>query len=395
MKEWIVWVIKNKEWIFSGVGITILLGALSVIKFIILPQKRIKLINSNRIYTSLEVLERNNGTLDDNKEQDTLIYYVSEKEGDTFRIIPRMQYWEDVLLMGRPMRPLWYWWDAFDWDFPNLDIKVQNNTCETLYLTDIVFEVHKSIPNPAPIIYMKAHNLFSTNPRHLDFRNDGWGEIRDLTLRINCSPSHNDNFETFDLEKHFEELGNLDITSMLQNLTGIDFYSFDQEQKELLNQPGYYLTEDEYERMFKDLMIKWFGKYSSGMAYVNGIIEFNSDTINEKNHHYSLLFSSPVYLFEYSMPALPAPPTYQYDIELSTEGKNYNVTKPISQVIKPGETDRFSIKIHAQKSSYHIIDIYMKSISNKKISLKDNLQLSICIPCSGAKFIENQDSSNR
>lgn len=45
--------------------------------------------------------------------------------------------------------------------------------------------------------------------------------------------------------------------------------------------------------------------------------------------------------------------SYQYSLKFLTEGTNYRRDVPISQAVKPGDVDRFTFEIKAEKSSVH------------------------------------------
>lgn len=141
------------------------------------------------------------------------IYYTESRTSEGIYIKPSMRYWDNILQNKKPMIPICYDWEPFLWGFPNMDIKVLNSTSKTLYLTDIVFDVAHSIPDPSPILYIRKSGLAS-NSRHLDLRNDGWGVLKNVVIRINCSPSTNTNFSTFGASKALgliEESRNIDL----------------------------------------------------------------------------------------------------------------------------------------------------------------------------------------
>ena len=108
---------------------------------------------------------------------------------------------------------------------------------------------------------------------------------------------------------------------------------------------------------------------------------------------YKKQFSAVVDLYDYSYCGVPAPPSYQYDIELRVCGESYTVRKPISQVLKPGEIDRFNVRIHCEKSARHIMDVCLMDITGRRIQVGKKIQLDITVPRSGIRYIDRQNET--
>ena len=336
----------------------------------------------NTISTSLDIMENKDFFNEEDIPQERWINYIQKSEDNIFSIIPKLQYWEDILLMHKPMNPLFYEIEPFKWDLPNFDIKVLNNSDTSLFLTEIIFEVKTSTLNPSPLIFIVGCGS-EMRARHIELSNDGWGEIRNLKMKINCDTKFNENFDEFTAEEY---IGNfltdkkVDLTNMLHKITKIDFENFDCEYNKPYN-------NGEYKIYCEQLLKKYFGKYSSGKAFVNGILEFDADTIEKENRHFTLKFSSWINLYENTLAGAFVEPSSQYYIELPVEGSNYVIRKSISQELHPSKADRFNLKIYCEKSSAHVLNIYLKDISGKKIEVKKNVHLNICIPRSGSKYI--------
>lgn len=344
----------------------------------------------NAISTSLDIMENEDIFNEHHIPQERWLYYIQESKDNMYSIIPKLQYWENIIFNNKPMSPIFFYWEPFKWELPNLDIKVLNNSDNTLFITEIIMEISSSILNSSPLIFIRGHGT-DTNARHLDLNNDGWGKIKNLKIKINCNTIFNEKFDEFSAEEYIGDIEaekNIDISNMLYNITKINFEDFDSAFEELKKSVKCY---SEYEIRREELFDRYFGEYKSGKVYVNGLLDFEANAIEENDRHYTLKFSSWIYLYQDFWPALPAPPSYQYDIELPVQGNNYIVKKTISQVLKSGEADRFDLKIHCTKSSNHIMDIYLKDINGNKIEVKKNVHLNICIPRSGSRYIETDD----
>ena len=346
------------------------------------------------VYGYLGVMESNGSESRHLTPRDRWIYYTENRTADEVTICPSMHYWDNVLQGKNPMTQISYIWEPFAWEFPNLDIKVLNNTNNTLYLTDIVVDVASSELDPSPILYIK-HPTFSSNKRHLALYNDGWGPLKNVSIHINASPNKNTNFDYFGASENLgmiEQYLNIDLTQMLHTLTGIDFRGFDQavQRSHSWDSDDFYgdvmLNPEDNPGLFS----KYLGAYANGFAHVNGILKFDADTIDEQNKHYAIKFSAVVDLYDYSYCGVPAPPSYQYDIELRVCGESYTVRKPISQVLKPGEIDRFNARIHCEKSARHIMDVYLMDITGRRIQVGKKIQLDMTVPRSGIRYIDRQ-----
>lgn len=349
------------------------------------------------IYGYLSLMESQNSGSENLTPRDRWIYYTENRTADRITICPSMHYWDTILHDQNPMTQISYIWEPFAWEFPNLDIKVLNNTSDTLYLTDIVFEVVSSRLDPSPILYIE-HPAFSSNKRHLALYNDGWGPLKNVSIRINSSPIQNADFENFGASENLgviEQYQNIDLSQMLHTLTGIDFKGFDQAVQRISGCDsddfwGYEMPDPKH---YHSLFRKYLGTYANGFAHVNGVLEFDADTIDEQNRHYAIKFYAVVDLFDYAYVGAPAPPSYQYDIQLRVYGERYTVRKPISQVLKPGEIDRFNVRIHCDKSARHIMNVNLMDITGRKIPVEKNIRLDMTVPRSGIQYIQRRNET--
>lgn len=349
------------------------------------------------IYVYLGAMESTESESRSLTPQDRWLYYAENRTADGITIWPSMRYWDNILQQKQPMVPISYIWEPFAWDFPNLDIKVLNNTNETLYLTDIVFEVACSKPDPRPILYIERP-AFSSNKRHLALYNDGWGSLKNVNIRINSRPVKNTDFNNYGASAYLGTIDkhqNIDLTEMLHTLTGIDFDGFDQAVARISRHNSYgddWIDPDHNSALFR----RYLGAYAKGIAYVNGILDFDADTIEEQNRHYAIMFSAAVDLYDYAYAGIPAPPSYQYDIQLQVSGESYTVRKSISQVLKPGEIDRFNVRVYCEQSSQHTINVCLMDITGRKIPIDSIIQLDMCVPRSGIQFIcrQNEQKNN-
>jgi hypothetical protein len=86
---------------------------------------------------------------------------------------------------------------------------------------------------------------------------------------------------------------------------------------------------------------------------------------------------------------MPAPPTYGYDLFLEAGKSKYVKYLPISQVIKPGETDNFLVKIATNKSAQFDLTISLKDTSDSNILVRKVL-LDVFVPRSQVGRFNNK-----
>jgi hypothetical protein len=82
---------------------------------------------------------------------------------------------------GGPIDPTAYNWVPFSWDFPHLDVKLLNNSNETVLFSDFIFDVSSSRLDPTPVLVVKP-DVFQSNAWHFLLLNEGWGAAPGLKL---------------------------------------------------------------------------------------------------------------------------------------------------------------------------------------------------------------------
>jgi len=303
----------------------------------------------------------------DSSNSETLVYQITNI-GSELHIDPKMGYLSK-LADGGPISGLDYWWSPFEWRFPQLDLKIVNNTKKTVFFTDAVFEVDKSVLDPFPILVIKEsmYNVF-----HFKLLNEGWGDIQNCLIKFNIvSQSELVTFEKPYRHQadvgNFTEEYNVDISDALSML-GVDAHILREGTREAL------------------------GPFKEGVVLVFGEITFSGMTVEGSLKTSNIKFSTYVSLI-YPGPGAPAPSTYQYEAMLEVGKNNYEIRVPISQVLKQGETDRFSILIGAQKSSIHIFRLKLIYDNNQNL-VSPIIVLKIFLPRSQVDMLRKVTKHN-
>ena len=143
------------------------------------------------------------------------------------------------------------------------------------------------------------------------------------------------------------------------------------------------LARDVYEKEWE----KAVGPFSHGEALLYGKIITSADSSAQTHQTREIKFSTTVHLHDNIAMGEPHPPTYQYNLALEIDRRNYVVQVPLSQVLKPGEADRFNIRVSVQKSSFHKFRV--KFVHNGGEILSPPIDLQVFIPRSSVKFLES------
>jgi hypothetical protein len=288
----------------------------------------------------------------------------------------------DQLRSGGPVKSLSYWYVPYDWQFPNLDLKIVNNSKATIYLSEAVIAVKKSHIDPRPVLHIKDS---SNSQMHFWLINEGWGAATNCKLLYSfAQPSEPVSFaKPYDFSQELEvidESNRVDLTDTLGD-AGVDA-AFLKDREKFFS---------DYYRGDKSLTHKAFGPFSEGKVLVFGELEYTERTSSGGENKGSLKFSTIVSLTPPGAGA-PRPPTFQYDAMLKVDEKDYKVHININQEVPPGDTDRFNIRLGAPKSSIH--DFSVRLIYNDKQTISsDEVELSMFVPKSTARMIKKANKT--
>ena len=305
-----------------------------------------------------------------------------------------------------------------------IDIKVVNNSKKAIFLSDMNVEISSSRPDNQPLMAF-THNIGVTD--EIEFTNDGWGDPKSLQLFARLKADSTKQFQELprgalhpEWADHKMSTYRFDITPLLAP-HGIPVDTI----KRLLSQENLY-----YSNLWADVQIPC-------VRGIGLLKYFPGDEIDEAGHSkpkrsptdysdeelsdipYNCIVEVEGYLavtwtdekqmarssrtfFEtevYVTPAegLGAPgfgPTGTYDLALRAKGKNYSVSKPISQPIEAGKFDRFIIWLGAPQSSDHEFLIRIRS-NNGKDLLSPKIRLSYLMPRDNRESLDSNGKGER
>jgi hypothetical protein len=124
-------------------------------------------------------------------------------------------------------------------------------------------------------------------------------------------------------------------------------------------------------------------------AIVTGELIYKYIDGRGKKREHKVKFSTYVYIF-YSAPnGMMLPPTYQYATKFDVDRANYLRSVEISHVLKPGEADRFTIKIGTNKSSIHSFTVSLLHNAGQVLE-SQKIELTTFVPRLSAKSVEDE-----
>jgi hypothetical protein len=313
------------------------------------------------------------------------VNYGLSQDGENMIIAPRVSYL-DLLARGGPIHSVVFYDNTpFHLNLPTLDIKVVNNGKETLFLSGAVFEVDQSEVDREPVIIIPA-DIYGTFARYVLLKNEGWGDVEKPALRFNLAPSKRpgtlDQPFTNELKcESFSESAKVDISQALNgagvNLKRLSELEYIEKGTTVVTKgrDGQHetFTPAEYDRELN----KALGPFSDNVALVEGEIEYQTRAAPAGKR--TVRFSTFVHLYNQCAGGAPEPPTYEYKVLLRTEGAHYSIPANVSQAIKPGEPDRFTFCVAAQKSSQHRFRIRFLYNGQKEL-LSGPISLKVFMP---------------
>jgi len=306
----------------------------------------------------------------------------------------------------------------FRWQFPNLDLRIVNNSNKTIYITDVFIDVENSILDPYPVLVIPGEQ---PNALHFLLVNDGWGDVQDAVVRFSLVPKgHSILFK--EPYQHEIQIGsfsnsyNVDISDALRQMdVDVDFINGlnncrEQEDYTRIriklgdcsNLEEFYTNKD-YDEDYKRI-INALGVFKDSIntellifpAIAYGEVCFTGSTVDGINKYSIVKFSTEVTLLVPGSYGAPAGPSYQYSTKLDIDREKYQVRvqgngSSVSQYLKSGEVDRFNIRVGVAKSSLHTFRLRLVYNNNQSI-LSSPITLKVFVPKSEADSIREIDA---
>lgn len=348
------------------------------------------------------VFEHNSESAQDATDHITRLSYRIETREKETRIVPKMDYLS-ILAAGGPIPPIQVPGEPFSWGWPTLDITVTNNSGQTLTLTRAEFVVRRSVTNPEPVpVFVKSERH---NALRMGILNEGWGAVLNGRLRFNLIPyndfamaqiaSQGDFTELYAYELRlpdFTDDTDVDLSDVFER-EGVDIAVI----RSFVHGAQIIWTDDRFrvisalKRSFADsstevseaLTRQVLGKFTSGDAVIYGEMHYAWDTSDGERRDHCVRFYNSVWLVEEPGTGTGMFPTEDYDIEVRADDHDYQVTKPLHQVLESQEADRFTMRVKIPCSSEHWFHIRFRC-NDRQMLTSEPMYLRAFVPRSSA-----------
>jgi hypothetical protein len=339
------------------------------------------------------VTEEKKQTIEDSFGDDLMtIRYVAEDQSGAemgaILIQPEVPYLK-LLDQGGPIKTIG---DPpyFNLSFPMLDLKMTNNSPETIFVTRVVLEVEKSRLDPT------ALPLVDDNPDRagqFQIYNEGWGPIRNTSIEYRLykyseKPAFDGSYPFQQRLKDIESACDVDVSADLKR-SGVDIETIQRLSREW--SAGKYKTPASIAALNRQIRTAQ-GPYASdiGLVLAAGVLHYQDQKADGSWRPRETRFSVIVPI-TYPEAGAPAGSTGAYDVLLDVDKDNYEVTVPVSQALKRGEVDRFTLRVGAHRSSAHRFRIKLIFSDHTEL-VSAPVQLSLIVPRKNAEELKQKKS---
>jgi hypothetical protein len=302
-------------------------------------------------------------------DSERIVDYANSGGNPTMRIGPVAVYL-DALAAGGPIRP-----GDFEGistaDLPLLDLKATNNSKRVVYLTQAVFDVESSRPDPTaiPVVGELEHT-----PRAFDLSNEGWGPMRSVVIRyrVVATGTRGALERPFPVETRvgaLRESTTVDVAAGVRD-AGVDLAAV----RRIEAQRPYTLQGAQLRAVRRAL-----GPFRGMRALVAGEITYVTGTPSGYARRRTVTFEAPILLVR---PPVRFPgssgsgPSY-YNVRLRVSGHHYRQIVGIAEALKPGATKRFEIRVFAPRSSVHRFQVHLKYGNGEIVTAPTELRLFV------------------
>ena len=332
---------------------------------------------ANDIFLDISAL--NNDSSSWGRGEDTVLRYSVNREKDRIIVDKDLAYLA-VFNAGGPISPMSYLSPThcpFRWDFPTLDFKVLNDQQSALFLTEVVFDIDESRPDPSPLLVIRR-DVQQRHAGNLLIANEGWCDLLDMTISFNLLPGEISSPDFQPPYRHSINVPLLTDRAEVEVSSAFEDEGVNIEQLILLTN-GDWETRDVFvvptaegskEKItaadMQDREKRFLGRFQDYVATLVGEISFGVAEANSQRH--SVKFHSYVYLANQNRYGLPKPPSATYGTVFDINKVSYQKRVQISHEIQPGETDRFTVKIAVAQSSSHRFRATIRDITGRELS---------------------------
>lgn len=391
---------------------------------------------------------QNRTPYEDDKQPNYRSIDIDEESGKLKIIQPDNKYIDSIENGGEISYPEWqkkgslnddYYWQNLN--YPALDIKLVNNTSQTIFFHKLIFNIKKSRVDTRPIPIIPITDDFRSL-MSIPLVNVGWGAMENSILRFDIIPDDNsyDDFEIpyypfelnlgnidpfdiepfkfnrhsfeekttgYSIEKYFEEAGvDVELLKSLQEFSRSDRlyiyfppdisigHPFEQSDQAINGEKR--LSRTEYKSLLKGAL----GSFQNGKAIIVGELNYVETNYeghkiqrrNQLKHLVNLIIKTPPTPTDENYKNLqrfgaPAPPSFKYSIGFENQEEN--------------SSNKVKYKFATQEDNYQVVlpevshelkkgegDRFLVCIEVEKSSIHD---FNIILIYNNSEQLESQD----
>ena len=364
------YIVKNKEWIFSGAGISVIAGMFVLFQKI---TRQLKIIKRLSTTISVESFRDFTGYNDNSDKSELLLEY---KLIDGTKIQPHIPYLEKIRREKR-IEGNYYVNTPFCMTLPTLIVDVVNENDIPILIESFNFGVFESVKIlvPIPVFHIKP------DPFHILIENQGTSPMQNV--RLSFYVSIKDEVENKELEHSFNydsiaDFKSIDISDHLAS-QGVDtrylseyaLYDF-MSARDIFNSEKDEKKKEEAKADYSKKIATALGPYGDligPLLAVHGKLSYETN-----GKKVSLPFTT--YTWIRMNPQAPPPLSASYDVEFKVTSNAYDISFPSIHELKAKSAHRFSFNLSSACWSRY--DFSLKMLTNHGVNkIHDNFQLEV------------------
>jgi endonuclease YncB( thermonuclease family) len=278
---------------------------------------------------------------------DDRLQYSYRRIGDVIEVSPDAPYLS-LLFKGGPIRKSDHGFRK--WSFPKLSVKIVNNTTGTLLIDEASILVRTSEINREPLLTV------TSTDNYLVLFNEGWGDVVNPHIDLGITKMSSE--------------GKDPATLFEGSKLSVDEQSFSESMQLRISDFVPDHLKDEFQ-------VQVFG-------------ELKYETEDSKNR--SVKFIAPVSLKRtITKGSGYSPPSHLYEVLLEPGKSGYTKRVPLSQEIRPGATDVFTIQIGAVKSASFDLEFSFRAVGGIRLP-GNRFVLDLLVPRSAIRRLRAIDT---
>ncbi len=373
MEEVIDYILDNKEWLFSGAGVTVIVVMFGLLLKILRKYPIIKHLSTT---VSIDNFRDFSGYNDNSDKPELVLEY---KIIDGVKIHPHLPYLEKIQHEER-IKGIYYSNTPFHMALPILIVDVVNENDIPILVKKFKFEVTESVKvlEPIPVFHIQP------NPFHILIENHGASPMKNV--RVSFYVSTKDEVEHRELECnfHYDSISDFESMDISEHLAsqGVDTrYLSEEALFDFMSAREVYSSEKD-EKKIKAVQANYNKKIATALGPYGDLVGPLLAVCGKLSYEtcgkiVSLPFTTYTWIRE--KPQIPPSLSATYDVEFKVSSEAYSISFPSVHELKEKSAHRFSFNLYSTGWSRHAFSLKMSTNHGIK-KIQDNFQLEIFLP---------------